>query len=464
MRRRTLSGLAIAACAFSLAATLAPAANATAGHGDEHGGDRGKSGHHGSAPAYKRVGYFTQWGVYGRDFQVKDLETSGTAAKLTHINYSFGNVGADGKCFTGNVPGEADAWADYVRPLDAAGSVDGVADTDDQALAGNFNQLRELKAKHPGLKVMISLGGWSWSTHFSDAARTAASRKAFVSSCIDLYIKGNLPVDGTRGGEGAAAGLFDGVDIDWEWPGSAGDSDTVYRPEDKRNFTALVHEFRTQLDAYAKSAASRKGSHHGSKPKHYDLSAFVPTSPEKIDAGFDVPRVMRDFDFVNLQGYDFHVSGEKTTAQQSALYAKGDFSVDQTVRAWLRRGAPARKLVMGMPFYGQGWTGVTGGGDGLGQPAAAPAPATWAAGYEDYKALRKLAESGAYKVHRNVRDGSAWLFDGTTLWTYDDPQVLRTKTAYIRDHRLGGAMFWSLDGDTEDGELITAVDRGLDRR
>ncbi|TWG05430.1 chitinase [Streptomyces brevispora] len=471
MRRRTLSKLAVAVCAVSLAAAVTPAASASAGHGK----DRGKN--HASAPAYKRVGYFTQWGVYGRDFQVKDLETSGTAAKLTHINYSFGNVSADGKCFTGNVPGEADAWADYVRPLDAAGSVDGVADTDGQALAGNFNQLRELKAKHPGLKVMISLGGWSWSTHFSDAARTAASRKAFVSSCIDLYIKGNLPVDGTRGGEGAAAGLFDGIDIDWEWPGSAGDTDTVYRPEDKRNFTALVHEFRTQLDAYAKSdaashkgkntrkgSAGHKGANHGSKPRHYDLSAFIPASPEKIDAGFDVPRIMRDFDFVNLQGYDFHVSGEKTTAQQSALYAKGDFSVDRTVRDWLKRGAPARKLVMGMPFYGQGWTGVTGGGDGLGQPATAPAPATWAAGYEDYKALKKLAESGTYKVHRNVRDGSAWLFDGTTVWTYDDPQVLRTKSQYIRDHRLGGAMFWSLDGDTDDGELMATVDRGLSRR
>ncbi|NED10940.1 glycoside hydrolase family 18 protein [Streptomyces sp. SID9124] len=461
MRRRTLSSLAIAACAFTLAASFSPAANASSGHGGHGGGH----GHHGSAPAYKRVGYFTQWGVYGRDFQVKDLETSGTAAKLTHVNYSFGNVSADGKCFTGNVPGEADAWADYVRPLDAAGSVDGVADTDDQKLAGNFNQLRKLKAEHPGLKVMISLGGWSWSTHFSDAARTAASRKALVASCIDLYIKGNLPVDGTRGGKGAAAGLFDGIDIDWEWPGSAGDTDTVYRPEDKRNFTALVHEFRTQLDAYAKSAAKeRKGRHHGTKPKHYDLSAFVPASPEKIDAGFDVPRIMRDFDFVNLQGYDFHVSGEARTAQQSALYAKNDYSVDRTVRDWLKRGAPARKLVMGMPFYGQGWTGVTGGGDGLGQLAAGPAPATWAAGYEDYKALKKLADSGAYKVHRNVRDGSAWLFDGTTLWTYDDPRVLRTKTAYIRDHRLGGAMFWSLDGDTEDGELITAVDRGLSHR
>lgn len=451
MRRRTLTGLTTVACALALLAGLAPAASAgPAGH------DRGADHHDRS---YRTVGYFTQWGVYGRDFQVKDLDTSGAAGRLSHINYAFGNVSAEGRCFTGNVPGEADAWADYARPLDVAGSVDGVADTDTQALAGNFNQLRELKAKHPGLKVMISLGGWSWSTHFSDAARTAASRKALVSSCIDLYIKGNLPVDGARGGDGAAAGLFDGIDLDWEWPGSAGDTDTVYRPEDKRNFTALVHEFRTQLDAYAKN--SRKGK---ARATHYELSAFVPTAPAKIDAGFDVPRIMRDFDFVNLQGYDFHVSGETTTAQQSALYAKGDFSVDQTVRDWTRRGAPARKLVMGMPFYGQGWTGVTGGGDGLGQPATAPAPATYAAGYEDYKALKKLADSGQYTVHRDTRNGHAWLFDGTTLWTYDDPQVLRAKTSYIRDRGLGGAMFWSLDGDTDDGELMAAVGRGLGRR
>ncbi len=454
MRRRTFVRAAVAACSLSLLAAFAPAASA--GPAASASTAQATGGHHG--PSYKRVGYFTQWGVYGRDFQVKDMDTSGQAAKLTHVNYAFGNVSSEGKCFTGNIPGEADAWADYARPLDAENSVDGVADTAEQPLAGNFNQLRELKAKHPGLKVLISLGGWSWSTHFSDAALTPASRKAFVSSCIDLYIKGNLPLDGARGGAGAAAGLFDGIDIDWEWPGSAGDTDTVFRPEDKRNFTALVREFRTQLDAYAKTRSTP------GKRKHYELSAFVPTAPAKIDAGFEVRKIMRDFDFVNLQGYDFHVSGEKTTAQQSALFARNDFSVDQTVRDWLRRGAPARKLVVGMPFYGQGWTGVTGGGDGLGRPASAPAPATWAAGYEDYKALKKLADSGTYTVHRDRRGGHAWLFDGTTLWTYDDPQVLHTKTSYIRARGLGGAMFWSLDGDTENGELMTAVDRVLSRR
>ncbi|MEU3604383.1 glycoside hydrolase family 18 protein [Streptomyces sp. NPDC035033] len=448
MRPRALTKpafAAAAAAALGLLASLAPAADA-----HPRPAPRPPAAEH----ALKRVGYFTQWGIYGRDFQVKDLETSGSAARLSHINYAFGIVDKAGKCVIGPVPG-SDPWADYVRPVDAADSVDGTADTAEQPLAGNFNQLRELKAKHPNLKVMISLGGWSGSAYFSDAARTPESRRALVSSCIDLYIKGNLPQDGARGGAGAAAGLFDGIDLDWEWPGSEGNPGNVIRPEDKVNFTALVREFRTQLDAYGRSLPQRK---------HYELSAYVPTAPAKIDAGFEVAKIMRDFDFVNLQGYDFHVSGEKTTAQQSALFAKDDWSVEGTVRSWLRRGAPAHKLVVGMPFYGQGWTGVTGGGDGLGQPAAGPAPATWAPGSEDYKNLKKLAESGTYALHRGHRNGHAWLFDGTTLWTYDDPAVLRTKANWVRAHGLAGAMVWSLDGDTADGELIDAIDRGLTRR
>src|SRR5690606_29156817 len=102
----------------------------------------------------------------------------------------------------------------------AADSVSGAADSWDQPLAGSFNQLKQLKAKHPDLKVMLSLGGWTWSKNFSAAAATPQSRQHFVSSCIDIYIKGNLPVIDGRGGAGAAAGVFDGFDLDWEWPGS----------------------------------------------------------------------------------------------------------------------------------------------------------------------------------------------------------------------------------------------------
>jgi len=102
--------------------------------------------------SYRKVGYFTQWGIYGRAFLVKDLVTSGSAAKLTHVNYAFANVSEDGHCFEANLAGEGDAWADYQRPASAADSVDGVADSPDQALKGNFNQLRKLKARYLHLK------------------------------------------------------------------------------------------------------------------------------------------------------------------------------------------------------------------------------------------------------------------------------------------------------------------------
>jgi chitinase len=449
MRRRILGRMAATAATLSLVAVLPAVTGGSAAQA--HGG------HSPATSSYKSVGYFTQWGIYARNYQVKNVQTSGTAGKLTHLNYAFANIGADGKCFEANVAGEGDAWADYQHPVDAATSVDGTADTAEQPLAGNFNQLRELKAKNPGLKVLISIGGWGWSTHFSDAAATSASRRALVASCLDIFIKGNLPLLDGKGGPGSAAGLFDGVDIDWEWPGSSGDADTVYRPEDKKNFTALTAEFREQLDAYGRHTH-----------KHYDLSAFLPAAPAKIDAGFEVKKIFRYLDFGTVQGYDFHGPYETGTNQQSALRAPldspvpHDFSDTQAVGDWLHRGAPARQLVLGVPFYGQGWTGVPDGGTGgLFQPSTGPAPATWQAGNEDYHALKALAASGAYTVHRDTRDGFAWLYDGTNFWTYDDPQVLAAKTAFIRGAHLGGVMAWSLDGDTPDGELISALHRGL---
>ena len=133
----------------------------------------------------------------------------------------------------------------------AANSVSGAADSWDQPLAGSFNQLKQLKAKHPDLKVMMSIGGWTWSKNFSLAAETDASREKLVSSCINMFIKGNLPVIDGRGGAGAAAGVFDGFDIDWEWPGSPNGNvgNHVDPVNDARNFKLLLAEFREQLDA-----------------------------------------------------------------------------------------------------------------------------------------------------------------------------------------------------------------------
>ena len=167
-----------------------------------------------------------------------------------------------------------------------------------------------------------------------------------------------------------------------------------------------------------------------------------------------------------MQGYDFHGTWESVTNQQSALRRPAgapddpDFTVQRAIGGWLERGAPRAKLVLGIPYYGQGWAGVTGGGDGLFQPAAGPAPGTWAAGNEDYKVLKGLPAKG-YQVHRDLRSGHAWLFDGSTFWTYDDPAVVFQKALYIRAQGLGGSMVWSLDGDDDSATLTRAIALGL---
>jgi chitinase len=433
------------ACAAVVAIAVAAPLGASA-----YGGDASRH-----ASPLRQVGYFIQWGIYDRAFYVKKLETSGAAARLTHIDYAFGNVAPNA---TGSVVcSSGDVWADYQRPVSAEESVDGVADLWGEPLNGNFGQLLKLKAKHPKLKVLLSLGGWTWSKYFSDAALTPQSRKAFVESCVDTFIKGNLPSlgAGESGGPASAAGVFDGIDLDWEWPGSEGNAGNVIRPEDKANFTLLAAEFRRQLDAYGRQV------HHG-----YELSAFLPAAPAKIAAGFEGNKIFRYLDFGTVQGYDFHGTWESVTNHQSAIRQPvgapvvPDFSDDNAIHTWLAAGAPRDQLVLGVPYYGQGWTGVTGGGDGLFQPATGPAAGTWAPGNEDYRKLTTLRGQG-FTVHRDLRAGYAWLFDGTTFWTYDDPIVMLQKALYVRQQHLGGVMAWDLSGDDDSATLTRTLHTAL---
>jgi chitinase len=427
-------GAAMAAGALTLSLLAAvPGAQAsedTAGHGNHA----------------RTVGYYIQWGIYARNFVVRDLVANGTAAKLTHLNYAFGFLDAQGKCVS------ADPWADYQRPFPAEQAVNGRADEAGQAVFGNLNQFRQLKQLFPNLRVNISLGGWTGSKFFSDAVLTPESRAALVSSCIDMWLNGNLP----GAAPGAAAGIFDGFDLDWEWPASEGNPGNGIRPADKQNFTKLLKEFRDQLDAL-----------HRTTHRHYDLTAFLPADPAKIDRGFEVRNIFRYLTFATTQGYDYHGAWESTTNQQSALRTPAadptspKFSSQVALDALLARGAPRNRLVMGVPFYSHGWTGVNPANFGLFQPSTGPAPATFEAGTEDYKVLK--TQLSRFTVYRDNRAGFAWLFDGTTFWTWDDPVEMTRKARYVNDRHLGGVMIWSLDADTTSGELIAALHRELSR-
>lgn len=263
-------------------------------------------------PEYRKTAYFDQWSVYGNDYHVKDVDTSGAADELTTIVYAFENISADSpnECFEAvkaadtddSNPdagdGAGDAFADYQKSYGADESVDGTADGWDQPLAGNFNQLRELKAKHPNLKVLLSLGGWTYSKYFSDAAESKSSREHFVSSCVDMFLKGNLPSDvqgGDNGGDASAAGIFDGIDIDWEYPGSDdGHPGNHHSSDDTENFTKLLEEFRDQLDDYGDDIG-----------KKFELQAALPGGQDKLDK-IETDKIGDYLDYGNVMTYDMH--------------------------------------------------------------------------------------------------------------------------------------------------------------
>ena len=436
--------LVLSGCSGSSSSSSDPAPNGGSGPGAP--ADSGPS----APPATEGrrvVGYFPSWGVYARSYFVKNIHTSGAAARLTHINFAFANIGSDLKCAVG------DPWADIDMAYSADRSVDGVADTwDNGVLRGSFNQFRKLKLLHPHLKILISIGGWSWSGRCSDAALTAESRRALAASAIDLFIRGNFS-SSVR-----VPGIFDGIDIDWEYPAAPGATNN-YREADTENFTALLAEFRAQLDA--------QGAADG---RRYLLTIAAPAGLDKI-AKIQVDRIHPYLDFINLMTYDMHGAWESVTNFHSPLYASSTdpsaalgYNTDRAVREWLARGAPASKLLVGVPFYGRGWRDVPPGprGDGLYQTASGGgAPGTYETGVEDYKVLKTLEAS--YTRYRHAEARAFWIYHpGTRIfWSYDDPEALREKAGYVRAQGLGGLMFWELSGDDDAGSLLTAISEGL---
>ncbi|MFI2778744.1 glycosyl hydrolase family 18 protein [Streptomyces sp. ALB3] len=365
------------------------------------------------------LGYFTEWGVYGRNYHVKNLVTSGSAAKITHINYAFGNV-QNGKCTIG------DSYADYDKAYTADQSVDGVADTWDQPLRGNFNQLRKLKAKYPHIKVLWSFGGWTWSGGFPQAAQNPA---AFAQSCYDL-------VEDPRW-----ADVFDGIDIDWEYPNACGLTCDTSGPAALKNVaSALRTKFGT--GNLVTAAITADGSTGG-----------------KIDAA-DYAGAAKSMDWYNVMTYDFFgaFAPKGPTAPHSPLTSytgipQEGFNSAAAIAKLKAQGVPASKLLLGIGFYGRGWTGVTQSAPG--GTATGAAPGTYEPGNEDYKVLKNTCPA------TGTIAGTAYAHCGTNWWSYDTPATITSKMAWANSQGLGGAFFWEFSGDTANGELVSAMDSGL---
>jgi len=370
-------------------------------------------------PMYRIVAYYTSWSVYDRAYFVTDIP----ADQITHINYAFANISDEGECVQG------DAWADT--------GLSYPNDETDAELLGNFRQLNLLKEKYPHLKTLISVGGWTWSGKFSDVALTAEARTKFVASCVAFMQQYG----------------FDGIDLDWEYP--VGGGLTAGRPEDKENFTLLLAELRAQLDAAGEG---------------YLLTIAASASPTVYNEQMELDKIIEYLDWINVMAYDFYGGWSETTGFQSALYSDTDnpsadaatVSADAALQGYLAAGVPADKLVMGVPFYGRGWSNVGDTANGLYQPFNGLPNGTWAQGAFDYSDIEQnyLPTFNRY-WHEQAQ--VPWLYnpDRKIMIVYEDPESLAVKTNYIKENGLGGIMFWELSADNDAAALLNAVYTGL---
>lgn len=369
------------------------------------------------------IGYFTEGGAESGNYTVKNVATSGAAAMLTELDYAFGRVAND-QCQIANREAALNNF------YDAAHSVNGNADRKGPGhLRGTFHQLQELKQRFPRLKIIISFGGWDQSAGFSSAAEPEHVRD-FVRSCVDTFIKGRF-APGI-----AAPGIFDGIDIDWEYPAVGGGGPG--RAEDVKNFTGMLAEFRRQLDAV----------HSGLL-----LTAALPAEAELYEQ-LELKKISADLDVLSIMAYDEHWSSERLSNLHSALFHDpADPSQppldkrygDYAVRGFLAAGVPKEKIVLGVPFYGKGWTVASDQNHGLYQPSSGPADAI------SYRKLKSLSGADRHYYENAV---TCTLWNQGKFWSYDCPEAMRAKIEYIRRLELGGVMFWELSHDTEEGELL----------
>jgi chitinase len=363
------------------------------------------------------VGYLSNSAIHSSSpFYVRRLVTSGSAARLDQINYASASVD-NGRCSL------ADPQADTGMSFTAESSVNGAADDSTSPIRGYFHQLQELKRRYPHLKIVISLEGRA-----SDFAFDAQpeNRAAFVSSCVNLYLRGRL-ADGI-----VQPGIFDGVDIDWESP----------QLEDVANFRALIEEFRRQMNAV------RPG---------FRLSVAVNQSPAALP-GTNFAALAPLVDEFGVMNYDYSGPWSTTTGLLAPLFPSvlspaQAFSIQNSIAAYKAAGIPARKLLMGLPFYGYGWTGVGNLNHGLFQTGTA------LRGDHPYHAIRSLALQS--QVFRDPRSRAPWIFDGKNFWTYEDATSVRYNVSYAFHQGMGGVMVWELSGDTADAELLNSAYHAL---
>lgn len=310
---------------------------------------------------------------------------------------------------------------------------DGVAVERNEHDAENLAILTAFRRENPQLQILISIGGGDvGSAGFSDMAITPEGRRRFVNSLVAAVQKYSL----------------DGVDIDWEYPGYTLVKTTTVRAEDRETYTLLLKEIRQRFDREQRRL-------------HRPLVTSSATGATQVWLDHtNMGTAAKWLSTVNMMCYDWYANEEKRTGHDSPLHTvaadQKQISIDDAVKKNLAAGVPARKIVVGVPFYGRRWEGVPATNNGLWQPISG-------SGNEmNFGRIEPLINQQGFVRFWDSTAAAPYLYDAEnkTFITYNDAEAEAARAAYVKKHHLGGIMFWQYTGDPRH-TLLDAIHEGF---
>ncbi|PKG38147.1 glycoside hydrolase family 18 protein [Psychromonas sp. Urea-02u-13] len=402
--------------------------------------------------------YFPDWRIHGENIYTPAQIPAGD---LTHVIYAFLTMCGTHPADTGEALLKQIEETCQDKPAFTAIVADqkaayGLTLADGSEYEGHFEQFKVLKAANPHLVVLPSFGGWTMSQPFHEMIKTDAGRQQFVTSALKL-------VDDAE--------IFDGIDLDWEYPGGGGLTTASWDPKTKLSVDAMKHETEmfTVMLKELREGLDALGEKNG---RYYELSAAAGVPATKV-ANINYPEASQYIDNWFAMTYDFF-GGWSTNdiGHLSNLKGSGDLKwwsgSDGYIAGMLKAGLPAEKLVLGAAFYGRGWTGLENYPEG--RPYAKNEDDTYAnaaAGikadlsYHEIQAMVNDKESGWVEFYDAKHEAAfAWNESEKGFISYDNARSVEAKGNWVLAQGFAGVFAWELTHDNNN-ELTKAMNKGV---